>query len=85
MIQFVWGLGSIDLNMPTTHPPLENVDVQRATSNDSCANKKLHLFGALNFATNCGLPSTTKKWAMETNYPTEFLVLVMDRVITKLH
>ena len=52
------------------------------------ANKKLHLFGALNFATNrVDYQVSTRKtqWAMETfllmfteSYPTDFLVLVMD-------
>ena len=55
------------------------------------ANKKLHLFGALNFATNCvdyQVSTGKNQWAMETfllklfteSYPADYLVLVMDRV-----
>ena len=54
-------------------------------------NKKLHLFGALNFATNrvdYQVSTSKNQWAMETfllklftvSYPANYLVLVIDSV-----
>lgn len=76
------------------HPPLRKMWMfkgQQVTIPAPGANKKLHLFGALNFATNrVDYQVSTRKtqWAMETfllklfteSYPTDFLVLVMDSV-----
>ena len=76
------------------HPPLRKMWMfkgQQVTIPAPGANKKLYLFGALNFATNrvdYQVSTTKTQWAMETflcklfteRYPTDYLVLVIDSV-----